>query len=58
MLSIKCELSILLDKSPLAHKTRKNTIKFCFTFDRAPELSLIKVKLYNSGRVGILLKQL
>ena len=40
---------VLLVKSPLAHKTRKNTTKNWIKIARAPELSLFKSILHYCG---------
>ena len=45
-------------KSPLAHKTRKNTTKNWIAIARAHKLSLFKAKLHKCGRADIFFKQL
>ena len=48
----------LLVKSPLRYKTLKNIGFFQGRWAHAVKISLLKAKLHNSGRAGILSEQL
>ena len=49
---------LLLDKPPPPHKTPKNNTVFHCQGAHADEIVSLKTKLHNSGRAGILSRQL